>query len=87
MSVRVKESAPTDVEHSTRLSSKNQLTVPVAVLRGTGLKAGDRVRVRATGPGRFEVTRRHSRLQDVVGTLPGFERDVDVEASRDSWER
>ncbi len=26
-----------------------------------------------------------SRLNSVVGTLPGFEQDVDVEASRSSW--
>lgn len=28
-----------------------------------------------------------SRLAGFIGTLPGFEHDVDVESSRNSWER
>jgi hypothetical protein len=34
-----------------------------------------------------DVTPGRRRLATVSGVLPGFEFDVDVEASRDSWER
>jgi hypothetical protein len=57
---------------SSRLSRKNQVTIPVAVLRTANIKPGD-------------LRRWQSRFADVVGTLPGFESDVDVEASRDQW--
>lgn len=30
---------------------------------------------------------RRRRLSAVIGTLPGFEHDVDVETSRDGWDR
>lgn len=33
------------------------------------------------------VTSRRRRLSTVIGTLPGFEHDVDVETSRDGWDR
>lgn len=34
-----------------------------------------------------DATPRRRRLAAVTGVLPGFELDVDVEASRDGWER
>jgi hypothetical protein len=34
-----------------------------------------------------DVIPRQRRLAGVSGTLPGFELDVDVETSRDGWER
>jgi len=80
----VKERKPVG---TTRISRKNQVTIPVAALRGTGLTAGDLVEVVVVGPGRLELRRWRSRLASVLGTLPGLERDVDIEASRDGWER
>ena len=37
------------------ISRKNQITLPVDVLREAGLRPGDDVRVRAVGPGRVEL--------------------------------
>jgi len=84
MTAMVKERKPAG---ATRISRKNQVTLPVAALHGSGLAAGDLVEVVAVGIGQIAIRRWRSRLSDVVGTLPGFERDVDLEASRDSWER
>ncbi|HVQ89618.1 MAG TPA: AbrB/MazE/SpoVT family DNA-binding domain-containing protein [Mycobacteriales bacterium] len=70
---------------STRVSRKNQITIPAAVLQATNLKPGDLLEIVAVGPGTIEFRRYQSRFSDVVGTLPGFEQDVDVEASRDQW--
>jgi bifunctional DNA-binding transcriptional regulator/antitoxin component of YhaV-PrlF toxin-antitoxin module len=50
----------------TRLSAKNQATIPVPALRQAGLRPGDELRVEAAGAGRIvlvradEVTARHA---------------------------
>jgi len=41
----------------TRLSAKNQVTIPVADLRRAGLKPGDELQIEAAGPGRIVLTR------------------------------
>jgi bifunctional DNA-binding transcriptional regulator/antitoxin component of YhaV-PrlF toxin-antitoxin module len=40
------------------ISRKNQVTVPVDVLRAAGLEPGDDVRIKAVGPGRLDGLRR-----------------------------
>jgi bifunctional DNA-binding transcriptional regulator/antitoxin component of YhaV-PrlF toxin-antitoxin module len=40
-----------------RISSKNQITLPVDSLQSTGLRAGDDVTILAEGPDRIVVTR------------------------------
>ncbi|WP_433219055.1 AbrB/MazE/SpoVT family DNA-binding domain-containing protein [Microtetraspora malaysiensis] len=67
-----------------RISGKNQVTLPVAVLRSLGLHAGDPVDIEEED-GRIVIRRHRSRFDDVVGTLPGFTEAVDVEAERDAW--
>ena len=41
-----------------RISSKNQITLPVDVLAEAGLKAGDDVAIEADGAGKITVRRR-----------------------------
>ena len=53
-----------------RLSQKNQLTIPVDVLRDAGLAAGDEVVIRASGRGRIEVERAHDLVERYAGSLP-----------------
>lgn len=72
---------------SARLSRKNQVTLPVAALRAANLKPGDLLQLVRVQPGLIEIRRWRSRFADVVGTLPGFENDVDLEASRAGWDR
>ncbi|MEV0970223.1 AbrB/MazE/SpoVT family DNA-binding domain-containing protein [Microtetraspora glauca] len=67
-----------------RISSKNQVTLPAAVLRSLGLHAGDPVDIEEED-GRIVIRRHRSRFDGVVGTVPGFTEAVDVEASRASW--
>jgi AbrB family looped-hinge helix DNA binding protein len=67
-----------------RISSKNQVTLPAAILRKLGLQPGDSVDIADEGD--HIVIRRHrSRFDGVVGTVPGFTEAVDIEASRESW--
>ncbi|WP_326637681.1 AbrB/MazE/SpoVT family DNA-binding domain-containing protein [Streptosporangium sp. NBC_01755] len=67
-----------------RISSKNQVTLPAAVLRTLGLHPGDLVDIAEEG-GQIVIRRHRSRLDRVIGTIPGFTEAVDVEASRESW--
>lgn len=68
------------------LSRKNQLTVPVDVMRAAGLKPGDSIEVRAVGPGRLEVVKSDDILDEFAGVL-GREAFPDgyLERVRDEW--
>jgi len=55
----------------TRISTKNQTTLPVAVLDRAGLGAGDEVRVEAVGAGRILLTRATAASQRFAGCLTG----------------
>ncbi len=55
----------------TRLSSKNQATIPVAVLEGTGVRSGDPLRVEAAGPGEIRLVSLRGRIDRFAGVLPG----------------
>jgi bifunctional DNA-binding transcriptional regulator/antitoxin component of YhaV-PrlF toxin-antitoxin module len=68
-----------------KISSKNQVTLPVEALGEAGLAAGDVVIVRALGAGRIEVRRRDDVIGELAGSLsypPGYLDDL-----RDEWER
>ncbi|MEU9884429.1 AbrB/MazE/SpoVT family DNA-binding domain-containing protein [Sphaerisporangium sp. NPDC051011] len=67
-----------------RISSKNQVTLPAAVLRKLGLRPGDPIDI-VEEDGEIVIRRHRSRFDGVIGTIPGFTEAVDVEASRDSW--
>jgi bifunctional DNA-binding transcriptional regulator/antitoxin component of YhaV-PrlF toxin-antitoxin module len=53
-----------------RVSRKNQVTIPVEALREAGLVAGDDVVIRASGPGRIELERADDLVSRYAGSLP-----------------
>jgi hypothetical protein len=71
-----------------RISTKNQVTLPVDELRAAGLAAGDEIQVRAAGRGLLLVETAQSLVERFAGT---FDRAVFTDdylrRLRDEWQR
>ena len=69
-----------------RISGKNQITIPGEVLRAAGLGPGDEVRVKSVGPGHVEFVRVDALVEHYAGSLdedifpPGY-----LESVREGW--
>jgi AbrB family looped-hinge helix DNA binding protein len=69
------------------ISRKNQITVPVEVMRAAGLQPGDDVRVESVGPGRIELIKTDALIERYAGSLgddvypPGYLDEV-----REGWQ-
>lgn len=54
---------------TSRISTKNQVTLPVAALRNAGLRPGDEVNVEAVGAGTLVLARAEDVVAKYAGTL------------------
>lgn len=54
-----------------RISTKNQITIPVAALDEVGLHAGEQVTVEPAGDGELRIRRATTTFEDAFGTLTG----------------
>lgn len=69
----------------TRLSAKNQATIPVAALRRAGLKAGDELRVEAAGAGRIVLVRADDVAARHAARLTGVYPRGSLQKLRREW--
>lgn len=70
---------------ATTISSKHQVTIPIAELRAAGLEAGERLVARADGPGRVVLEREHDVLAEFAGALTGTYSGSGLDELRDEW--
>jgi bifunctional DNA-binding transcriptional regulator/antitoxin component of YhaV-PrlF toxin-antitoxin module len=71
----------------TRVSRKNQVTLPVAALRQAHVKPGDKLRVTVDEHGRLVLTPVEDPLEVLIGSMPGLSAATDLETLRDEWAR
>jgi bifunctional DNA-binding transcriptional regulator/antitoxin component of YhaV-PrlF toxin-antitoxin module len=71
----------------TRVSSKNQVTLPVAALAEAHLGPGDSIRVEVVADGVLRLVREHDPIAALIGAVPGLSAAANLEALRDEWER
>ncbi|MGH7191817.1 MAG: AbrB/MazE/SpoVT family DNA-binding domain-containing protein [Acetobacteraceae bacterium] len=78
----------------TRLSSKRQITLPLAVVERAGIRTGEELAVEVDDQGRVIVSRsraesvgdrRRRALERVAGSLPNVWPAGALEALRDEW--
>lgn len=69
----------------TRVSRKNQATIPAEALRTAGLGVGDELYVEAAGPGRIVLVRSDNMIERYAGCLPGVYRADYLEELRAEW--
>jgi bifunctional DNA-binding transcriptional regulator/antitoxin component of YhaV-PrlF toxin-antitoxin module len=74
------------VKNRTTVSSKHQVTIPVAAFRGASLEEGDTLKVEADGAGRLVLTRIDELVDRYSGCLAGGGKlRQRVEELREEW--
>lgn len=74
------------VKGQTKVSAKNQVTIPVDALRDARLQSGDVLRVEADGAGRVVLTQVDALLDRYSGCVAGGGRLREaIDGLRDEW--
>lgn len=69
-----------------RVSSKNQVTIPIRVLQESGLGPGDDVVIHAQGNGQIAIERAEDLVRRYAGSLPGGTFPTGyLDGLRDEW--
>jgi len=75
---------------SSRISSKNQITIPVEVLREMSLSPGDRVEFHINKDNRLVITPIDSEwlktLDEVLGSMTEIYEGFDLQREREKWD-
>ena len=73
------------VRGASRVSSKNQVTLPVEVLRASGIEVGDLLFARAAGPGSIVLERPEATLEAIAGSMSGIYQGFSIDELRNEW--
>jgi bifunctional DNA-binding transcriptional regulator/antitoxin component of YhaV-PrlF toxin-antitoxin module len=68
-----------------KVSSKNQVTLPVEAMRRAGVHAGDEITIRASGDGEIVIATHGSRVARQAGIASGIYEDGELDRLRDEW--
>lgn len=71
---------------TTRLSSKNQVTLPVEIIRKAGFKVGDTLNCTVNKDGKIELSAPENPMLQFAGMFTGLYEGFDLRADRDSWD-
>lgn len=71
---------------TTRLSAKNQITIPVEILRKAGFKVGDTINCTVDEEGKVLLTHPENPMLQFAGIATGVYDNFDLRAERDSWD-
>jgi AbrB family looped-hinge helix DNA binding protein len=75
------------VKDMPKVSSKNQVTIPVEAMRAAGLHVGDEITVRSVGDGEIVLAARGSRVRRHAGIAAGIYKAGELDRLRDEWKR
>ena len=67
---------------TTRLSAKNQITLPVEIIRKAGFRVGDTINCTVTAEGRIELSPAENPIMSLVGAGRGIFDDFDLDKER-----
>jgi bifunctional DNA-binding transcriptional regulator/antitoxin component of YhaV-PrlF toxin-antitoxin module len=70
-----------------KVSSKNQVTLPIEAMRAAGLSPGEEVTVRPVGSGELLISARASRVRRHAGIASGIYEPGYLNRLRDEWRR
>lgn len=82
MDEKVKAEVP--APRRAKISSKNQITLPVAAMAAAAVDAGDVLRVEVEAEGVFRLMRERDPLEVLIGSAPGIAA-VDLDELRNEW--
>lgn len=71
---------------TTRLSSKNQVTLPVEIIRKAGFKVGDTINCTVNKDGKIELSPPENPMLQFAGMFTGLYEGFDLRADRDAWD-
>jgi bifunctional DNA-binding transcriptional regulator/antitoxin component of YhaV-PrlF toxin-antitoxin module len=69
----------------TRVSARHQVTIPIDALAGAGIRAGDRLRAEARGPGEVVLVRVTDPLTRFAGALTDVYPAGELDELRREW--
>lgn len=69
----------------TRVSAKNQVTLPVEALQRAGIRTGDTLRAEVRGPGQVLLVREADPVAEYAGALTGVYAPDELPELRREW--